>query len=158
MLEAIRKVRLRGLDVRLRLIGNITTGKACIKDSDELFLTHTPFVPPEEILPALAEADMFVFPTLLEGSSRSAMEAAAAGLPVITTESCGLPLVNGESVLYVPVNDAESLAETITRVATDEALRESIGKVAASMITQRYTWPQYGQQLSQLYDKLLHQS
>lgn len=155
LLEAIRRVRQGGLDVRLRVIGNMTTGRVCIQDSDAEFLTHTPFVPPEDILPALAEADMFVFPTLAEGSSRSAMEAAAAGVPVITTENCGLPLVDGESVLYVPLNDAAQLTEMIARVATDETLRQSIGKNAAATICQRYTWPIYGLQLQKIYQRIL---
>jgi glycosyltransferase involved in cell wall biosynthesis len=154
-LEAVRKVRQNGIDARLNLIGNITNGHIWIKDSDKEFLTHTPFVPPDAILPALANADLFVFPTLIEGCSRSAMEAAAAGLPVITTENSGLPLINQESVLYVPLNDVESLAETIARAAKDETLRESIGRKAADAIARSYTWPQYGQQLQMLYQKLL---
>jgi glycosyltransferase involved in cell wall biosynthesis len=155
LLEAIRKVRQGGVDVRLRLIGNITNGHIWIKDSDKEFLTHTPFVPPEAILPALSEADLFVFPTLIEGCSRSAMEAAAAGLPVITTESSGLPLVDRKSVFYVPLNNVERLAETIAEAAKDQALRESIGREAANTIARSYTWPQYGQQLQSLYQKLL---
>jgi len=154
-LDAIRKVRQNGIDARLNLIGNITNGHIWIKDSDKEFLTHTPFVPPDAILPALAGADLFVFPTLIEGCSRSAMEAAAAGLPVITTENSGLPLINQESVLYVPLNDVESLAETIARAAKDETLRESIGRKAAEAIARSYTWPQYGQQLQMLYQRLL---
>jgi glycosyltransferase involved in cell wall biosynthesis len=156
LLEAIRHLRHGGLDVRLRIIGNMTNGQVWIKQSDAEFLTHTPFIPPEAVLPALADADMFVFPTLIEGCSRSAMEAAAAGLPVITTESCGLPLVSGESVLYIPPNDAERLAEMIARVAIDESLRASIGKAAAELISQSYTWPLYGQQLLEVYRSLLN--
>ena len=155
LLDAIRKVRQDGLDAKLQLIGNITNGRVWIKDSDYEFLTHTPFVPPEDVLPALAEADMFVFPTLIEGCSRSAMEASAAGVPVITTENSGLPLVNGESVLYVPLNDSKCLAEAIMRAATNEALRESIGRSAAAAVSRLYTWPQYGQRLLQFYQKLL---
>lgn len=108
LLEAVRLVRAGGIDTHLHLIGNIADGLMCLKDSDKEFVKHTPFVPPEALLPALADADIFVFPTLIEGCSRSAMEAAAAGLPVITTENCGLPLLNGESVLYVPLNNPES--------------------------------------------------
>ncbi len=54
------------------------------------------------------------------------MEAAAAGLPIITTENCGLPLEHGKSAIYVPVNDSDSLAEAIARVSSDEGLRTFI--------------------------------
>ena len=155
MLEAIRRVRNGGIDVSLRLIGNITNGSIWIKDSDSKFLTHTPFVPSEAILPALADADMFVFPTLIEGCSRSAMEAAAAGLPVITTENCGLPLVDGKSVVLVPLNDVERLTEAIVRVASDEGLRKTVGEAAAQTVSEHYTWPLYGKKLLQVYQEIL---
>jgi len=155
LLDSIRQVRKGGLDVRLRMIGNMSNGQVWLKDSDADFLTHTPFVPPEAVLPALAEADMFVFPTLIEGCSRSAMEAAAAGLPVITTESCGLPLADGKSVLFVPPNDSEALAQAISRIAINQSLRESLGRNAAEAISQNYTWPQYGQELLHVYQRIL---
>lgn len=158
LLDALRQVRRGGLDVRLRLIGNMTNGQVCMKDSDAEFLTHTPFMPPESVLPALAEADMFVFPTLIEGCSRSAMEAAAAGLPVITTESCGLPLVDGKSVLLVPLNDSDALAQAISRLAMDRSLRESLGRNAADAISRNFTWPQYGQELLRIYQRILSRS
>jgi glycosyltransferase involved in cell wall biosynthesis len=155
LLEAIRRVRSGGIDARLHVIGNMTNGQVLLKDSDMAFFTHTEFVPPAALRPALSESDMFVFPTLLEGCSRSAMEAAAAGLPVITTESCGLPLENGKSVLYVPLNDVDSLAEAIARLATNEKLRESLGRCASDTIAQHYTWPLYGEKLHRLYTDIL---
>jgi glycosyltransferase involved in cell wall biosynthesis len=147
LLEAIRQCRQRGLDLRLEVIGNLASGKACLLPSDSEFFTHTPFVPQAALTAALARADLFVFPTYAEGSSRSAMEAAAAGLPVITTKNCGLPLEDGASAIYVPVNDAESLADAISRAASDQVLRECLGRNAVRMISQQYTWEQYGQRV-----------
>ena len=50
---------------------------------DKEFFKFTPSVLPEALRPMLAAADLFVFPSLIEGSSRSAMEAAAAGLQLL---------------------------------------------------------------------------
>lgn len=144
LLEAIRRCRRDGLDVQLRLIGNIADGVRYLRDSDSEFFTHTPFVPPEELTEAFSRADIFVSPTLAEGSSRSAMEAAAAGMPIITTRNCGLPLEHGKSVFYVPIKDAEALAEAIARLAADGDLRESLGRCAMRQITGSYTWADYG--------------
>jgi glycosyltransferase involved in cell wall biosynthesis len=154
LLEAIRKLRAGGLDIRLELIGGITNGKAAFRDEDKEFFTHKPFVLPDELRPSLAAADLFVFPTLIEGSSRSAMEAAAAGLPVITTAHCGLPLKDEESVVYVPVGDVDALAASIARLAADKALRERLGRRAAEVISSEYTWAHYGQALSRIYDEV----
>lgn len=155
LLAAIRKVRAGGLDVRLRFVGNMADGKIWLKDSDADFFTHTAFVAPDELRPMLAESDMFVFPTLIEGSSRSAMEAAAAGLPVITTENCGLPFEHGKSVFYVPLSDSDALAEAIARMATDGSLRQSIGTNAARAVANSYTWQNYGEQLLAIYESMV---
>ena len=155
LLESVRILRRDGLDVRLRVVGNLLNGSRCLRDSDSQFFTHTPFIPPEQLRSALAEADLFVFPTLIEGSSRSAMEAAAAGLPIITTENCGLPLEAGKEVIYVPLTNAEALANAIACLASDEQVRSEIGRKAASRIQQDFTWPLYGKQLMQVYSRLL---
>jgi glycosyltransferase involved in cell wall biosynthesis len=148
LLEAIRQCRRSGLDVRLDLMGNLGNGAPCLQPGDEIFFSHTPFAPLKHVAAAFAGADLFVFPTFAEGSSRAGMEAAAAGLPIITTENCGLPLQHGKSVIYVPVNDADSLAEAIGLVSSDEALRTSIGQNAMRTVTENYTWRQYGRQVA----------
>jgi glycosyltransferase involved in cell wall biosynthesis len=147
LLEAIRQCRRSGLDVRLELMGNLGNGAPCLETGDEIFFSHTPFAPLERVAAAFAGADLFVFPTFAEGSSRSGMEAAAAGLPIVTTENCGLPLQHGKSAIYVPVNNTNSLAEAIGLVSSDEALRTSIGRNAMRTVTENYTWDQYGRRV-----------
>jgi glycosyltransferase involved in cell wall biosynthesis len=149
LLEAVRQCRRSGLDVRLELMGNLGNGASCLEPGDAVFFSHTPFAPLKQVAAAFAGADLFVFPTFAEGSSRSGMEAAAAGLPIITTENCGLPLEHEKSAIYVPVNDSRCLAEAIARVSSDEALRASIGRSAMSTVTENYTWTHYGHQVAE---------
>jgi glycosyltransferase involved in cell wall biosynthesis len=155
LLEAIRKCRRGGADLRLNLIGNLGNGERCLEPGDSDFFTHTPFVLPEKLALAFASADLFVFPTFAEGSSRSGMEAASAGLPIITTKNCGLPLEHGRSAMYVPVGDAEALAETLSQMLTNQALRESVGQNAMKTITENYTWDCYGQRLASILNEAL---
>jgi glycosyltransferase involved in cell wall biosynthesis len=77
------------------------------------------------------------------------MEAAAAGLPIITTENCGLPLHHGKSVFYVPANECDALAEAIARLSSDECLRQTLGRNAMKTITENYTWMRYGRQVAE---------
>jgi glycosyltransferase involved in cell wall biosynthesis len=149
LLEAVRRCRRSGLDLRLELMGNLDNGAACLQPGDEIFFTHTPFAPLKQVATAFAGADLFVFPTFAEGSSRSGMEAAAAGLPIITTENCGLPLEHGKSAIYVPVDDSDALAEAISRVSSEEGLREQIGRNAMRTVTENYTWIHYGRQIAE---------
>jgi glycosyltransferase involved in cell wall biosynthesis len=148
LLEAIRQCRRSGLDLRLELLGNLGNGAPCLEPGDEIFFTHTPFAPLKQVAMSFERADLFVFPTFAEGSSRSAMEAAAAGLPLITTENCGLPLQHGKSAIYVPANDVESLAQAIALVSSDDGLRESIGRNAMKTVTENYTWMHYGRRVA----------
>jgi glycosyltransferase involved in cell wall biosynthesis len=148
LLEAIRCCRQSGVDLRLELLGNLGNGAPCLQPGDDVFFTHTPFAPLNQVATAFTRADLFVFPTFAEGSSRSAMEAAAAGLPIITTENCGLPLEHEKSAIYVPANDVASLTEAIARVSSDEGLRASMGKNAMKTVTENYTWMHYGHQVA----------
>jgi glycosyltransferase involved in cell wall biosynthesis len=149
LLEAIRICRRSGLDLRLELMGNLGNGASCLQPGDDLFFTHTAFAPLQQVVAAFARADLFVFPTFAEGSSRSGMEAAAAGLPIITTENCGLPLEHGKSAIYVPVNDSDALAEAISRLSSQEGLRQQLGRNAMKTVTENYTWMQYGRQVAE---------
>lgn len=151
LLEAVRRCRRGGLDVHLQLIGNLADGASLLRDSDADFFTHTPFMPPEELPAAFSEADLFVLPTLAEGSSRSAMEAAAAGMPIITTRNCGLPLEHEKSVLYTPIKDSGAVADAIARLAADSELRERLGRSAMGLVTGNYTWADYGRRAREVF-------
>lgn len=85
----------------------------------------------ERLYPAM---DLFVLASHREGFPRSAMEAAAMGLPVIATDirGCRQVVANGETGLLVPACDAPALAEAIARLATQPALRTSMGAAGAA--------------------------
>jgi glycosyltransferase involved in cell wall biosynthesis len=73
--------------------------------------------------------DMFVLPSHREGFPRSAMEAAATGLPVIATDirGCRQAVSHGVSGLLVPLRDPPRLAAAIEELAADAELRRRMG-------------------------------
>ncbi len=73
--------------------------------------------------------DVFVLPSHREGFPRSAMEAAASGLPVIATDirGCRQVVSHGQSGLLVPLRDSEGLAAAIEKLLRDPALRRRMG-------------------------------
>jgi glycosyltransferase involved in cell wall biosynthesis len=76
-----------------------------------------------------AAFDVFVLPSHREGFPRSAMEAAATGLPVIATDirGCRQVVSHGDTGLLVPLNDPVRLAEAIEKLAGDADLRRRMG-------------------------------
>jgi glycosyltransferase involved in cell wall biosynthesis len=80
----------------------------------------------EDVYPGF---DLFVLPSHREGFPRSAMEAAATGLPVIATDirGCRQVVSHGQTGLLVPLNDPSRLAGAIEKLVDDADLRRRMG-------------------------------
>jgi len=75
--------------------------------------------------------DVFVLPSLAEGTPNGIIEAMAHGLPVIATRVGGIPdLLDEDSGILVPPGDARALAEAMRRLASDPSLRAAMGRAA----------------------------
>ncbi len=79
-----------------------------------------------------AALDLYVLASHREGFPRSAMEAAAMGLPVVATDirGCRQVVDHDRTGLLVPVRDAHALAAGMARVATDESMRAAMAVAA----------------------------
>jgi glycosyltransferase involved in cell wall biosynthesis len=100
-----------------------------------------PLVKREDMPAVYAEHDIFVFPSLSEGMPLTLLEAMAAGMPVVTTETSGMADVveDGFNGLLVPPADTESLVEAIERLLRSADLRKRLGQQAQETM-RRYTW------------------
>ena len=84
-------------------------------------------------MPALlASVDVAVLPSYREGLPKSLIEAAACGLPLITTDvpGCREVVTDGVDGLLVPVRDATALATAIARLQDDPVLAARLGQAA----------------------------
>lgn len=72
--------------------------------------------------------DVFVLPSLSEGTPRTLVEARAFGCPVVATRVGGIPssVDDGRTGLLVEPNDSLGLATAIERLLDDESLRVSL--------------------------------
>lgn len=75
-----------------------------------------------------AAMDVYVLASHREGFPRSAMEAAASGLPIVATDirGCRQVVDHQETGLLVPVCDSAALADAISRLVEDEGLRRAL--------------------------------
>jgi glycosyltransferase involved in cell wall biosynthesis len=79
-----------------------------------------------------AAMDLYVLASYREGWPRSAMEAAAMGLPVVVTDirGCRQVVEHGTTGFLVPVRDADAMARAVSTLATDPGLRARMGAAA----------------------------
>jgi glycosyltransferase involved in cell wall biosynthesis len=111
-----------------------------------------PFVKREEVPALYAGHDIFVFPSLVEGMPLTLLEAMATGMPVVTTNTCGMADVVEDEVngLLVPAADAERLAGGIERLCQSVDLRRRLG-LAGQETMRRYTWERVTEKLENIF-------
>lgn len=120
---------------RLRLTSQVVlTGH--VVDSDLAFLYNG--------------ADALVFPSLFEGFGLPVLEAMACGCPVVTSNVTSLPEVAGSAALLVDPYRVEAIAEGLTTVLTDAALRLDFKQKGLERARQ-FTWEKTAQQVLKAY-------
>jgi len=94
------------------------------------------------IAAAMARADIFVLPSLFEGTPLTLIEAMWSGLPLVTTATAGMKdVVSHEHTgLLVPPANADALGDAIERLSADGALRRALGTAAHAQAKRDYTW------------------
>jgi glycosyltransferase involved in cell wall biosynthesis len=89
----------------------------------------------------LGAADIFVCPSRHEPSGNVVIEAFAQGLPVVAAASQGPKalITNGTNGLLTPVDDANALADAISRIIDDEALRYALAREGFATYQRQFT-------------------
>ncbi|MEO5820321.1 MAG: glycosyltransferase family 4 protein [Vicinamibacteraceae bacterium] len=104
-----------------------------------------------------AAADVFVHPTLYEGSSLVTLEAMAGGKPVVATRAGGLPdkVRPGHTGWLVEPGSPAALADAIAEaLARDDEALARFGAAGRSLVEKAFAWPVVAAQLESLYDAL----
>lgn len=99
---------------------------------------------------------LLVIPSLQEGLCYSAMEAMAAGTPVIASRTGGLTelIDDGAAGILVPPGDAKALSGGIERLLRDGALRQALARKAARA-AMSYDLDKYVDRITGLYRRLI---
>ncbi|GAB4490871.1 MAG: hypothetical protein OHK006_24190 [Thermodesulfovibrionales bacterium] len=103
---------------------------------------------------AYRSANVFVFPSLEEGSAKVTYEAMAAGLPVITTENSGSVVRDGMDGYIVPIRDAAAIREKILTLYENPAEASRMARNGLEHI-RSFTWDAYRENLIATYERIL---
>ena len=123
--------------------------------SDRRNLTHLGFV--DDIAGFWACAHIAVLPSRREGLPLTLLEAAACGRPLIATDVPGCREIAraGVNALLVPPDNAQALADAISRLAADQALRAEFGAASRVLVEREFSSARIGREVVDLYGRLL---
>lgn len=142
LLDAV--LQLGRTDVELVLVGDKVGSQVPMQEYSK-YVRWVPYVEHVHLRDYFDEADVFVLPTLYDAFGLSALEAMAAGLPVIVSENCvaGSDVVrDGIDGFVVPIRDPEAIAVRLAVLIDDAEKRERMGVRARERVAE-FNWLSY---------------
>jgi exopolysaccharide biosynthesis WecB/TagA/CpsF family protein len=113
---------------------------AAAKESPYAGNIHFPgFVPAEQLVSLYEKAACYVFPSFFEGFGLSLIEAMSCGLPCGCSNCSSLGEIGEGAALLFDPHKPEAIAEVLTELLTDEAVRERLGKAGLER-SSLYSW------------------
>lgn len=162
LVAAQQSLQAAGQDVRLLLAGDPDlSNRTAIKPEELAQFASLPGISwlghIEEIEKLWAQCHIAALPSRREGLPKALLEAAALGRPLIATDvpGCRDVAIDGKTGLLVPVDDAQSLAGAISRLAHDAALRHRLGSAAREHVETRFSASAIGAASASLYTSLI---
>jgi glycosyltransferase involved in cell wall biosynthesis len=104
--------------------------------------TFTGYVPEADKADYFNLADVFFFPSAMEGFGLAVGEAMSSGLPVVASDRGSIPelVVDGEGGFVSDPADPARFAERLRLLLGDAALRRKFGRANAARIEERFRW------------------
>ena len=99
-------------------------------------------------------ATVHIFPSECEGSAKCTYEAAACGIPQITTREAGDVVIDGVNGIIIPPNNPDALAAAIHRLHADRGLCAKLGAAGRQRVCEQFTWAHFRTRLLSAYERL----
>lgn len=106
----------------------------------------------------LHEIDIYAMPSLWEGFSMAAIEAAASGTACVFSDIEPFREPYADVALFHEPTDANELAAHLTELATDSSRREQLGEAGRALVEEKYTIEAVAREYRSLYAELLTES
>lgn len=114
---------------------------------------------PQQVAALYQDADLMLNGSLVDNTPNSLIEAMASGVPVVSTDSGGIPqlVTHQKDALLVKAGQPEALAGAALRVLQDEALRQGLIEAGLANAA-RFSWHKVWELLQQQYSQVLARS
>jgi len=95
----------------------------------------------DDVEKILLRTDILCLPSYREGLPKSLVEGAAAGLPLITTDTVGCRevVIDGLNGFLVPIKDSKKLADAIEKLILDSCLRKTMGEESLKLAKGKFS-------------------
>ncbi|MBE3557385.1 MAG: glycosyltransferase family 4 protein [Firmicutes bacterium] len=134
LLQAMQQLGIN--NYTLTIVGQMQ-GSARILNPHRYLFQQIPHVPQTELRELYRQADIFVFPTLVEGMGLVVLEAMASGLPVITTPNGPGDIVrDGIDGFLIPPRNVSAIVDRVEYLRAHQNLRFEMGQNARSRALQ----------------------
>lgn len=97
------------------------------------------WVSPEDVVPIMNAANVFVFPSLYEGFGLPILESFACGTPVIAGSGSSLEEVGGDAALYVDPKSTHDITMAMQKIVSDESTRQALIKKGLERVN-NFSW------------------
>ena len=152
LLEAWHRLNLR--DAELWLLGSIhDEAKPYLKQFGRENVRVLGFK--RDLENYLNQGSVYVFPSRLEGSAKTIYEAAASGLPMITTREAGDVVRDGVEGIIVQPGDVDAIAAAIEHLYRRPEIVASMGGAARQRAVENFTWDHYRARLLGAYERAI---
>ena len=140
-----------GIHGRLILVGSIDDNiKELVSSHLSENVLHIPHV--DDLKTTYADADIFILPSLEEGSPLVTYLALGAGLPSIVSPMGGGGIINDTEGFVIEPHDQTAWVNAIKTLASNGSLRRTMGENALRK-AKEYTWDNVGKNRSQLLEE-----
>ena len=100
----------------------------------------------------LNQGTIYVFPSRLEGNAKTVNEAAACGLPIITTRESGDVVNDGVEGIIVPPGNVEAVMDAILHLYKIRKRWIAWRAAARQRVVENFTWDHCRARLLQAYE------
>lgn len=112
----------------------------------------TGFVADDDLPTLYSLADIFAFPSHYEGFGIPVIEAMACGIPVVCANNSCLPEIAGYAALQISATDTPALANALSCLATDPALRQHAVEEGFRQ-ARKFSWQAAAERLLSVYQR-----
>jgi len=111
------------------------------------------FASEKQLADLYRQAELYIFPSFMEGFGLPPLEAMSYELPVVSSDSSCLPEILGEAAMYFNPRDQQSMIKVVRQVLSNQQIQDDL-KAQGLKQVQKYSWEKCAQETLAVYSGL----